>query len=102
MKTILLPGTDLTASNVIAGMMRIAQMTDEQIRALHAAVREAGVNFIDHADVYGQDHLCERRWAEALRLTPAQRAELIIQTKAGIVPSEPLFDFSKEHLVEAA
>ncbi|MDR2453087.1 MAG: aldo/keto reductase [Bifidobacteriaceae bacterium] len=101
MKTTLLPGTDLTASNVIAGMMRIAELTDEQIRSLHNAAREAGVNFIDHADVYGRDHLCERRWADAVRLTPAERAELVIQTKAGIVPSGPLFDFSKEHLLDA-
>jgi predicted oxidoreductase len=102
MKTTLLPGTDLTASNIVLGAMRISELTDQQIRDLHAAALEAGVNFVDHADVYGLDHLCERRWAEALRLTPAQRAELIIQTKAGIIPSEPLFDFSTKHLVEAA
>ncbi|MDR0626150.1 MAG: aldo/keto reductase [Bifidobacteriaceae bacterium] len=102
MKKTIIPGTDLLASNVIAGMMRIDKLSDSEIRALQSAATESGINFIDHADVYGYDHLCERRWAEALGLTSAQRADLIIQTKAGIVPAEPLFDFSTEHLIEAA
>ena len=45
-------------------------------------------------------HACERRFAEAMRLTPADRAELVIQSKCGIVPPDG-FDFSSEHIVES-
>ena len=35
------------------GMMRIAEKSDEQVRALVGAARDAGVDFFDHADIYG-------------------------------------------------
>ncbi|GHC79275.1 oxidoreductase [Nocardiopsis terrae] len=100
MKTFTLPGTDITAPNVVLGLMRIADKSDDQIRALVRAAREAGVDFVDHADIYGPTtHACERRFAEAMRLTPAERDALTIQTKAGIVPEGPYFDHSHEHIV---
>ena len=48
---------------------------------------EAGLTAFDHADIYGAGaaHGCEARFAEALQLTPAQRSEITLQTKAGIV-----------------
>jgi predicted oxidoreductase len=101
-KTFTLPGTDMVVPNVVLGLMRIADKSDDQVRALVGAARDSGIAFLDHADVYGTElHECERRFAEALKLTPADRAELIIQTKAGIVRSGPYFDFSYEHLVES-
>jgi len=36
-KTLELPQTDLTASDVIVGLMRINDMSDEDIRSLYAA-----------------------------------------------------------------
>ncbi|MEI3842749.1 MULTISPECIES: aldo/keto reductase [Microbacterium] len=89
-----------TAPAVIAGMMRIADKTDAQIRELYAAARESGIDFFDHADIYGGEmHACERRFAEALRLSPAERDEITIQTKCGIVPQQGMFDFSAEHIL---
>ena len=80
--------------------MRINDLDDEAVRALIGAARDAGIDFFDHADVYGSElHGCERRFAEAMQLTPAQRAEITLQTKAGIVPAGPYFDFSYEHLI---
>lgn len=100
MKTFTLPGTGITVPNVVLGLMRIARKTDEEIRALVGAAREAGIDFIDHADIYGPTtHACERRFAEAMRLTPSERESLTIQTKAGIVPEGPYFDHSYEHIV---
>ena len=46
-------------------------------------------------------HGCERRFAEALQLSASERAEITIQTKAGIVPDGPYFDFSAEHIIES-
>ncbi|MCA1984409.1 aldo/keto reductase [Nocardioides nematodiphilus] len=100
MKTFTLPGTDLLVPNVVLGMMRIQDKTDEEIRTLVRTALDAGINFLDHADVYGADlHGCERRFAEAMRLTSSEREQLVIQTKAGIVREGPYFDFSYDHLI---
>ncbi|GAA2041477.1 aldo/keto reductase [Agromyces tropicus] len=102
MKTIQLGGGDLAAPNVVLGMMRIEQMGDDAVRELVRTARDAGIDFVDHADIYGDElHACERRFAEAMQLTPSQRDEFTIQTKAGIVKDGPYFDFSYEHLIEA-
>ena len=99
MKMLKLPQTDLTASNVVLGLMRIAEMSDEEIRDLVHSATDAGINMIDHADIYGGNHLCEQRFGEAVTLSSSQRESLIIQSKAGI--GDGYFDFSREHLLEA-
>ncbi|MBO0899015.1 aldo/keto reductase [Cellulomonas sp. zg-ZUI22] len=100
MKTLTLPGTDVVAPNVVLGLMRIAEKSDDEIRELVRTARDAGIDFVDHADVYGREkHECERRFADAMALTPSQRDEITIQTKCGIVPEGPYFDFSYEHIM---
>ncbi|WP_368497115.1 aldo/keto reductase family oxidoreductase [Herbiconiux sp. A18JL235] len=103
MKSFTLPGTDITAPNIVLGLMRIAEKTDDEVRELVHTARDAGIDFVDHADVYGNPvlHGCERRFAEAMQLTPSERDAVTIQTKAGIVPDGPYFDFSYEHLIES-
>ena len=103
MKTFNLPGTDLTVPAVVTGVMRIQEKTDAEVRELFDASLAAGINFFDHADIYGEGaaHGCEARFAEALQLTPSQRADIVLQTKAGIVKDGPYFDFSYDHLIEA-
>ncbi|UWF76971.1 MULTISPECIES: aldo/keto reductase [Microbacterium] len=89
-----------TAPAVIAGMMRITEKTDAEIRTLYDTARDAGVDFFDHADIYGGDmHVCEDRFAAALQLTASEREEIVLQTKCGIVPAQGMFDFSYEHIV---
>ena len=76
MKTFTLPGTDITVPSVVLGMMRIGSKTDDEVRELVRTARDAGIDFLDHADVYGDElHGCERRFAEAMQLTPSQRAD---------------------------
>ena len=97
-----MPGTEIVAPNVVLGLMRIQEKTDDEVRELVRTARDAGIDFLDHADVYGSDlHGCERRFAEAMQLTPSQRDELTIQTKTGIVGEGPYFDFSYEHIIES-
>lgn len=89
-----------TAPAVIAGMMRIDDKDDAHIRTLYDTTRAAGIDFFDHADIYGGSmHRCESRFAEALQLSPSERDEIVLQTKCGIVPSQGMFDFSYEHIV---
>jgi predicted oxidoreductase len=98
MKTLAIPGTDLRPSNVVLGLMRIPDMSDEDIRTLYGAARDAGINVFDHADIYGPPrHGCEARFGQAVKLTAAEREQIVIQSKVGI--RHPFFDFSKEHIL---
>jgi predicted oxidoreductase len=100
MKTVPLGTSETQVPNVVLGLMRIIDSTDDQIRTLVSTAREAGIDFFDHADIYGgRMHACEERFAKAMRLSSAQRAEITIQTKCGIVPDGPYFDFSYDHIV---
>lgn len=98
MKTFALPGTSIVAPNVVLGMMRIAEKSDDEVRALMGAARDAGIDFVDHSDIYGPRlHGCEARFAAAMALTASQRDALTIQTKCGI--GAGYFDFSYEHII---
>jgi predicted oxidoreductase len=73
-------------------------MSDAEIATLFGTARDAGINVFDHADIYGGErHRCEQRFGEAVRLTPAQRDQIVIQSKVGI--RKGYFDFSKEHIL---
>lgn len=108
MKTVAFGPTGTQVSNIVAGMMRIAGDTDEQIHELYTTAREAGIDFFDHADLYGfkhpggGTHFCERRFAEALRLSSSEREQIILQTKTGIVADPWGYDQSYEHIVTSA
>ncbi|MFJ4715359.1 aldo/keto reductase family oxidoreductase [Streptomyces sp. NPDC088785] len=98
MKTISFPRTELRASNVVLGLMRIANLPDEDIRTLYGSARDAGINTFDHADIYGPTrHACEERFGQAVKLTAAERESIVIQSKVGI--RSGYFDFSKEHIL---
>jgi predicted oxidoreductase len=100
MKTFTPPQTTLEASNVILGLMRISDLDDEEVRTLVGTARDAGINFFDHADVYGKTvHGCEQRFGDAVTLTPAEREQVIVQTKVGI--GKGFFDFSQQHILES-
>ncbi len=89
---------DLDASEISLGCMRIADMSDQEISTLIHTALDAGINFFDHADVYGGGQ-AEARFAEALGMNPRVREQMILQTKCGI--RKRSFDFSKAHILEA-
>jgi len=98
MKYIKIPNTDLNASEISLGCMRIADMPKQDIATLIHTALDEGINFFDHADVYGGGK-SEEKFAEALGMNPALREKMLIQTKCGI--RKGCFDFSKEHILEA-
>ena len=98
MKNVRLMNCDLKASEVALGCMRIDGMADAEVsRLIHTAL-DAGINFFDHADVYGGGR-CEAKFAEALGMNAGLRERMIVQTKVGI--RKVSFDFSKEHILNA-
>ena len=101
MKNLALPQTDLHASNIVLGLMRIADLSDQQIRTLVDTALAEGITIFDHADIYGgARHGCETRFGEAVTFSPAERETVLIQTKTGI--RDGYFDFSQRHIVESA
>lgn len=100
MKTTKLTDTTIPASNVILGLMRIEPLSDDEIRTLVSTAREVGINFFDHADVYGTPlHECERRFGEAITFSPAERDEVLVQSKVGL--ADGYWDFSTEHILDS-
>lgn len=97
MKKINFGSTDLEVSAVILGCMRMNKAADP-VRVIETAV-ENGINFFDHADIYSKGE-CEEVFRDALKKTSIKREDLVIQSKCGIVPGI-MFDFSKEHIIEA-
>jgi len=57
-----------------------------------------GINFFDHADIYGGGK-CEAMFADAIGMNTQIREKFIIQTKCGI--RDGFFDFSKEHILNS-
>src|SRR5262245_40467450 len=98
MKYIKVPNTDMNASEISLGCMRISDMTNQEISTLIHTALDEGINFFDHADVYG-DGKCEEKFSEALDMNANLREKMILQTKVGIRKGS--FDFSKEHILEA-
>ena len=98
MNTIKIARSDLDASEIALGCMRIASMSNQDIATLIRTALDAGINFFDHADVYGGGK-SEEKFAEALDMTPRLRDTIILQSKVGIRKGS--FDFSKEHILEA-
>jgi predicted oxidoreductase len=98
MRTLNIPNSDLTVSEISLGCMRISGMANQEISTLIHTSLDEGIDFFDHADVYGGGQ-SEAKFAEALGMTPALRETMYLQTKVGIRKGS--FDFSKEHILEA-
>lgn len=92
--------TDLNASNIIMGNMRLPQLSVTEIEQLIRTALDEGINFFDHADIYGQGR-SEELFAEAIQMNPSIREKMIIQSKCGIKGQENYFDFSKEHILDS-
>lgn len=99
MDYIQLPKTDLKVSKMALGCMRIADKSVEDVELLVKKALDLGINFFDHADIYGGGK-SEQLFGEVLKRHPEYRQNMIIQTKCGIVPGKR-YDFSKEHIINS-
>lgn len=100
MKRITMPNAHLDAPSVVLGCLRIADLTDDEIRTLVSTARDAGIDYFDHSDIYGDRfHHCEERFGTALQLSSAEREEITIQTKVGIVRDAEYYDHSYDYIV---
>lgn len=84
---------------IAVGCMRMNNVPVVQTAKLIEIALERGVNFFDHADIYGGGE-CERSFSQAMQMCGAKREDVFIQTKCGIVPGK-MYDFSKEHIINS-
>lgn len=91
-------GNKLKASAVSLGCMRMDGHTEKEIDAIMETALEHGINFFDHADIYGRGN-SEKLFGDYFKRNPSARDHIIIQTKCSIHDGQ--FDFSKEHIIQS-
>lgn len=97
MKRILVGGV-LPASAISLGCMRMNSLPDQEAAALLRAAADNGIDFFDHADIYGGGE-SERVFARAAKAAGIPREGMRLQSKCGIRPG--CYDFSKKHILSA-
>ena len=89
---------NMRASGVSLGCMRINRLDAKGVDAIMNTALENGINFFDHADIYGGGN-CEKIFGEYLKRNKSLRDNIYIQTKCAIHDGQ--FDFSKEHIIKS-
>ena len=88
-------------STIVLGMMRISQMSEDEVEALVEAALSIGINTFDLADIYG-DGQCEVLLGKVLKRRPDLRNQMWIQSKCGIRKDGfTYFDFSKDYILDS-
>jgi predicted oxidoreductase len=98
MKRIKIGGCVFEASQIALGCMRISALTPQAAEKLIKTALDEGIDFFDHADIYGGGR-SESVFAQAARFSSSQREKVRLQTKCGI--RKGYFDFSRDHILES-
>ncbi|WP_186578844.1 aldo/keto reductase [Aquibacillus kalidii] len=98
MKKVKLGTSELEVGEVSLGCMRMSQLSHKEAAEVIENALDNGVNFFDHADIYGAGK-SEEIFSEAIGMNDSIREKMYIQTKCGI--RKGFFDFSKEHILSS-
>lgn len=98
MKYYKIPDCTLKISCLGLGCMRMAAKTVNEADSLIQNAFELGINFFDHADIYG-DGEAEIIFGQALKQSGIARKDIIIQSKCGI--RKGCYDLSKKHILSS-
>ncbi len=99
--------SDIVISPIAWGMWRLAEdgrTASEAAKLVHAAL-DAGITFLDTADIYGFDGAggfgdAEALLGDVLTAEPSLRDRMVLATKGGILPPLP-YDQSADYLRKA-
>ena len=91
-------GGNITASAVSLGCMRMSSLDDLGVDVIMDTAIENGINFFDHADIYGRGK-CEELFGDYLKRHTGVRDKIFIQTKCAIHDGQ--YDFSKEYIISS-
>ena len=92
-------GNKFEASAVALGAMRMAGLDVQAAEKVVNTAVECGIDFVDHADIYGGGK-SEEIFAEVIKRNPSLKDKIIVQDKVGI--RKGFYDASYEHVVSAA
>ena len=98
MKKVNLGNGALPASAISLGCMRMADLGPREAEQVFQAALESGIDFFDHADIYGGGK-SEEVFAKAIGMNPRVRETVLLQSKCGI--RKGFFDFSREHILSS-
>ncbi|MGT2832359.1 aldo/keto reductase [Streptococcus halotolerans] len=90
--------TGVKGSRIALGAMRMNALDVKEAEKVMSASLESGINFFDHADIYGGGE-SEIRFSNAMKNLNVKREDVILQSKCGI--RKGFFDFSKDHILTA-
>lgn len=90
--------TGLQVSRIALGCMRMAALSEQEASRVLETSLEEGINFFDHADIYGGGQ-SEIRFASAMKELGVKREDIILQSKCGI--RKGYFDFSKDYILQS-
>ena len=91
-------GNKFDASAISLGCMRMGGLDEKSVDAIMDTAIENGINFFDHADIYGGGN-AEKVFGEYLKRHSGYREKMFIQTKCAIHDGQ--YDFSKEHILKS-
>lgn len=100
MKYLTLANGSMKASQLSLGLMRIHQKSVDEVEALIETALQEGINFFDHADIYGKGK-SEELFGQVLKKHPDWRHQMILQTKCGICHGDRIgyFNFDKNYIL---
>ena len=103
MKQIDLGKTGFLAPEIALGCMRMADLSVDTATDVLQAAMECGINFFDHANIYGGG-VSEEMFSKAARQLGIPRQDMLIQTKCGIHRADETqkintYDFSKDYII---
>ncbi len=90
-------GGKISVSAMAMGCMRLTDSRTPLSDLIDTAL-SLGINFFDHADIYGGGK-CEEHFGKYLAEHPSLRDSIVIQTKCGI--RRDFYDFSKNHILSS-
>lgn len=89
---------EISASAISLGCMRMAALDTKRVDEIMYKALESGINFFDHADIYGKGS-SEMLFGDFLKRSKTKREDIYIQTKCAIHDGQ--YDFSKEHIISS-
>lgn len=98
MKSINVKNGTLEVPAIALGCMRLPRLSEAQAEQHIRGAMELGINFFDHADIYGNGE-AEQLFSKAIGMNSTTREQMILQSKCGI--RSGYFDFSKEYIIQS-
>lgn len=83
----------------LLGLMRIKGKSVTEVKTLLEASLALGINYFDHADIYGAGE-CETLFAQAMKELNVPREQYYLQSKVGIRPGVA-YDFTYDHIINS-